>query len=50
MNNIFEVLRNYNGSIIIFGTIGKRIYYFYNKSEAIKNYNNECKKENKYNG
>lgn len=45
MKYIALIEKNYMNNIIIFGTIGKRVYCQYSKKEAIKLYNKECKKE-----
>ena len=45
MKNIYLIDRNIHNAIIIYGRIGKRVYYYYTKKQAIRNYNNLCKKE-----
>lgn len=45
MKNIYLIERNIHNAIIIYGRIGKKVYYYYNKKQAIKNYNNLCNKE-----
>ena len=47
-SNIYLIVKNLNGSYYISGKIGRRLFFGYNKKEAIKEYNNECKlkKEN----
>ena len=44
MKNIYLIEKNIHNAIIIYGRIGKRIYYYYTKKQAIKNYNNLCKR------
>ena len=38
--------KNREGAIVIFGDIGRKIYYYYSKKEAIQKYKKEVK-ENK---
>ena len=37
--------KNREGAIVIFGDIGRRIYYYYSKKEAIQKYKNELKRK-----
>jgi len=35
--------KNREGAIVIFGDIGRRIYYYYSKKEALQKYKKEMK-------
>ena len=35
--------KNREGAIVIFGEIGRRIYYYYSKKQAIQKYKKEMK-------
>jgi len=37
--------KNREGALVIFGDIGRRIYYYYSKKEAIQKYKNELKRK-----
>lgn len=45
MKNIYLIDRNIHNAIIIYGRIGKKVYYYHTKKQAIRNYNKLCKKE-----
>ena len=36
---------NYNGAVVIYGVLGKRAYFDYTKTEAIKKYQTEAKEK-----
>jgi len=44
--NIYLIERNYLNALIIYGAIGKKVYYFYSKKDAIQDYNKQCKEKN----
>lgn len=45
MRYIHLIDNTIHNAIIIYGRIGKRVYYYYTKKQAIRLYNKECKKE-----
>ena len=45
MKYINSIDRNLHNAIVISGVIGKRIYYYYTKQQAIRLYNKEVKEK-----
>lgn len=48
MKYISSIDRNLLNAIVIYGAIGKRIYYYYTKQQAIKLYNKEAKEKKQW--
>ena len=44
--NVFLVEKNIRGAWVVYGAIGVKQYYGYSKSEAVRRYEEECKKTN----